>query len=58
LHISVKEGDIVKRGDNILVLEAMKMENDIASEVSGTVHRIFVHQGDTVMEGAPMVEII
>ncbi|SFS59423.1 oxaloacetate decarboxylase, alpha subunit/pyruvate carboxylase subunit B [Porphyromonadaceae bacterium NLAE-zl-C104] len=58
LQIMVKEGDRVEKGDDLLVLEAMKMENDIASEVSGTVHRIFVHQGDTVMEGAPMVEII
>ena len=58
LQIMVKEGDRVEKGDDLLVLEAMKMENDIASEVSGTVHRIFVHQGDIVMEGAPMVEII
>lgn len=58
LQIMVKEGDRVEKGDDLLVLEAMKMENDIASEVSGTVRRIFVHQGDTVMEGMPMVEII
>ncbi len=58
LRILIKEGDRVKRGDNIIVLEAMKMENDIASEASGTVHRIFVNQGDTVMEGMPLVEII
>lgn len=58
LQIMVKEGDRVEKGDDLLVLEAMKMENDIASEVSGTVHRIFVHQGDTVMEGMPLVEII
>lgn len=58
LRILIKEGDRVKRGDNIIVLEAMKMENDIASEASGTVHRIFVNQGDTVMEGMPLVELI
>ena len=58
LQIAVKEGDRVERGDNVLVLEAMKMENDIASEVSGTIHQIFVHQGETVMEGMPLIEII
>lgn len=58
LNISVKEGDKVKRGDIILVLEAMKMENDIQSEVSGTVRRIFVNRGDIVKEGMPLAEII
>lgn len=58
LQIAVKEGDRVERGDNILVLEAMKMENNVESEVSGIVHHIFVHQGETVMEGMPLIEII
>ncbi|NLX67198.1 MAG: biotin/lipoyl-binding protein [Bacteroidales bacterium] len=58
LQIAVKEGDIVEKGDNLLILEAMKMENEIVSEVSGTVHRIYVHPGDTVMEGITLIEII
>ncbi|WP_298653767.1 biotin/lipoyl-containing protein [uncultured Proteiniphilum sp.] len=57
LQIIVKEGDRVERGENILVLEAMKMENDIISEVSGTVRHVFVKKGDMVMEGTPLVEI-
>lgn len=58
LQIIVKKGDKVERGDNILVLEAMKMENDIASEVSGTVCHVFVRKGEAVMEGTPLVEIV
>lgn len=58
VRILVKEGDAVKRGDNLLLLEAMKMENDIASDIAGTVHRIFVKEGDIVKEGIPLVEII
>lgn len=58
LQVVVKEGDKVEKGDNILVLEAMKMENDIASEFSGTVRRVFVRKGDAVREGAPLVEIV
>lgn len=58
LKVSVKEGDRVERGDIIFVLEAMKMENDIPSEVSGTVGHIFVNRGDTVNEGMPLAEII
>lgn len=56
--VIVKEGDTVKKGGNILVLEAMKMENDIISAVSGRVRRVFVKEGDTVKEGAPLVEIV
>lgn len=55
--LNVKEGDTVKRGDVVLVLEAMKMENDITSEFSGVVHRIHVKPGDAVQAGAVMVEI-
>lgn len=58
LQLNVKEGDAVTKGQNLLVLEAMKMENDIASEVSGTVRKIFVQKGDAVPEGAPLVEIV
>ncbi len=58
MKVLVKEGDQVKKGDDILILEAMKMENDITAEVSGTVHRIFVKAGDIVREGAPLVEIV
>ncbi|MFN3284208.1 MAG: biotin/lipoyl-containing protein [Pseudothermotoga sp.] len=46
LHVS--EGQQVTRGQKLLVLEAMKMENDIISEHDGKVSKIFVKEGDTV----------
>jgi len=54
----VKVGDRVKKGDNVVILEAMKMENEITTEESGKVHRIFVTEGEIVKDGAPLVEIV
>lgn len=50
-------GDTVKQGDVVLVLEAMKMQNNIESEYDGTVTSITVKQGETVMEGAVLLTI-
>lgn len=58
LEILVKEGDTVAKGDQIFVLESMKMENDILAEYSGTVKQIFVHKGDSVAADARLIEII
>ncbi|MDI9605245.1 MAG: carboxylase [Bacteroidota bacterium] len=58
LEVLVKVGDSVKKGDNVVILEAMKMENEIATEVAGKVHRIFVTEGEIVKDGAPLVEIV
>ncbi|MDO4960187.1 MAG: biotin/lipoyl-containing protein [Prevotellaceae bacterium] len=55
--IPVKVGDAVAIGDTIIVLEAMKMQNNIEAEVSGTITSVLVSKGDTVMEGAPLVTI-
>ena len=55
--INVKVGDKVNVGDVVIVLEAMKMQNNIEAENAGTVTSILVNQGDTVMEGAPMLTI-
>lgn len=57
LHIDVKVGDTVKVGDKVLVLEAMKMENTIPSDVAGKVIEIKVANGDTVLEGTDLVVI-
>lgn len=57
LKLKVKNGDKVKEGDVVAVLEAMKMENDIHSPESGTVHDIFVDEGDTVGAGDTMMVI-
>ncbi len=53
--ITVAEGDAVRRGAQLLVMEAMKMEHVITAEVSGTVCRLGVVAGDTVFEGHPLV---
>jgi biotin carboxyl carrier protein len=55
--INVKVGDKVGIGDVIIVLEAMKMQNNIEAETAGTVTSVLVNQGDTVMEGAVMLTI-
>ncbi len=55
LDIAVKEGDVVKKGQKLIVLEAMKMENVIESTADGTVTSIKVNKGDSVLEGAPLV---
>ena len=55
--INVKVGDKVNVGDTVLVLEAMKMQNNIEAENSGTVTSILVNQGDSVMEGATLFTI-
>lgn len=55
--IKVKVGDKVNQGDTVLVLEAMKMQNNIEAENSGTVTSIAVNQGDSVMEGAVLLTI-
>ena len=57
LEVSVKVGDAVKRGDKVMVLEAMKMENVIEATADGTVTAIKVDKGDSVLEGAPLVII-
>ena len=57
IEISVKEGQAVKAGQKVAVLEAMKMENDIQAEKDGTVTAIHVHKGDSVLEGAKIVTI-
>ena len=53
----VNVGDTVKKGDVLLIMEAMKMENNITSEFNGKVINIFVKPGEIVPEGAPLVEI-
>ncbi len=57
LQVFVKKDDTVKKGDTLLVLEAMKMENNILAEKSGTIKSINCSVGDTVLQGAVLVEI-
>jgi len=57
IDVKVREGEKVKAGQNIIVMEAMKMENQIQATTDGTVKKIFVKKGDNVAEGIAMVEI-
>jgi len=57
LQLKVKEGDTVDAGQCVMVMEAMKMENQITAPHNGTVKRVFVSEGDSVGEGDPLVEI-
>lgn len=57
IAIKVNVGDTVKAGQEVAVLEAMKMENSIEAPVSGTVTAINAAKGDSVLEGAPIVTI-
>ena len=56
-EICVNEGDEVKAGDTVVVLEAMKMANNIEAEKSGKITAICVKPGQTVMEDDPLVVI-
>jgi biotin carboxyl carrier protein len=57
LSIAVKEGDEVNAGDAILVLEAMKMENEIHAPRDGKVKKVHVSEGAEVRSGAELVEL-
>lgn len=57
IEVSVKEGQAVKAGQKVAVIEAMKMENEIAAPKDGTVTAIHVNKGDSVLEGADIVTI-
>lgn len=57
LDIKVKEGDTVKKGQLILILEAMKMENNINADKDGVVSAIKVNKGDSVLEGMDLIII-
>lgn len=56
-EIKVSVGDQVKAGDTVVVLEAMKMANNIEAEKNGTVTAICIKQGESVMEDTPLVVI-
>ncbi len=55
--IKVAVGQTVNVGDVVLILEAMKMENEITAEKAGTITSITVNKGDSVMEGTTMFTI-
>lgn len=57
LDVPVKAGDVVKEGDYLLVLEAMKMENALTAPRDGVVKAVAVAKGDTVDKGQLLIEM-
>ncbi|MDP1726901.1 MAG: biotin/lipoyl-containing protein [Bacteroidota bacterium] len=58
LQINVKEGDVIKKGEPLLVLEAMKMENIIKADQDGTVKRVGVAVKQAVEKNTVLVELV
>ncbi len=58
MEILVKEGDVVKKGDNLLILEAMKMENIIKSAGEGTIKAVRVQKGERVEKNQLLINFI
>ena len=56
-EVKVAVVQAVKAGETVIILEAMKMQNNIEAETTGTVTSVLVGQGDTVMEGATLITI-
>lgn len=57
LDVFVNEGQRVKKGTRIAVIEAMKMENDILSPRDGTVTSVSIRKGDSILEGSEIAVI-
>jgi len=57
MHVFVKENDEVKKGDKLVMYEAMKMENTIYAEKDGLVVKVRVKPGDNILEGDVLLEI-
>ena len=57
LSVNVKEGQIVSSGDVLLVLEAMKMENEIMAPRDGVIAQVNVNKGESVESGSPLISL-
>ena len=57
VDVRVAAGDVVEAGQPLVVLEAMKMQNEIQADRAGTVERVHVAAGQAVEGGDPLVEI-
>ena len=57
LSVNVAAGDTVKKGQVLMILEAMKMENEIMAPCDGTVKQVLVNKGATINSGDPLVVI-
>jgi pyruvate carboxylase subunit B len=57
VKLPVKAGDMVKLGDVVAVLEAMKMQNDIVTTVAGRVSSVYVKEGEVVSPNQPLLAV-
>ena len=57
LDVFVREGDVVKMGQKLLMLEAMKMETEVRATASGEIVGVFVKAGDSVAVGDPLISL-
>ncbi|HEX4475905.1 MAG TPA: biotin/lipoyl-containing protein [Polyangiaceae bacterium] len=58
VKVLVKEGEEVEPGKPLVVVEAMKMENELVAEIAGSVQKVYVQPGDAVEGGARLVSIV
>ncbi|MGF1586146.1 MAG: biotin/lipoyl-containing protein [Bacteroidales bacterium] len=58
VEILVKPGDVIRKGQTLLVMEAMKMENKIQSDSEGVVESVRVTPGSTVLQGDVLIELV
>jgi biotin carboxyl carrier protein len=57
LDILIKEGEYVKKGDDLMILDAMKMQNKLKCKMDGKVKSIAVNKGDKVSKGTVLLEL-
>lgn len=57
LEVMVKPGDMVKAGDTLLILEAMKMQNAILASTKGIIKKVFIKEGDTTSKSDLLIEL-
>lgn len=57
ITVLVQEGEKVEKGQPVLVLEAMKMENDLVATLDGTILRVLVKEGQSVKAGEELAEM-
>ena len=57
LDIMIKEGQIVNKGDDLMILDAMKMQNKLKCSMDGKVKKILVKKGDKVSKGVVLLEL-
>jgi len=58
LEIKVKPGDIIEKGQLLMIMEAMKMENQVLADRKGVIEQVPVNVGDAVLQGDILVQII